>query len=98
MSCDFSLGAPYNIASYSILTMLLARTLNFGYGDFVYSLGDVHVYSNHYDKFKEQLTREIRPLPKLKINRRDSIYDYEFSDLKLEGYNPHPVISYPISV
>lgn len=97
-SADWAIGSPYNIASYSILTMLIARTLNFGYGDFVYSLGDVHVYSNHYDKFKEQLTREIRPLPKLKINRRDSIYDYEFSDLKLEGYNPHPVIVYPISV
>lgn len=98
-SADVFLGVPFNIASYSILNMLIAHHLGLENGEFVHTTGDTHIYLNHVDQINLQLTRDIRPLPKLIIKtRRENIWDYVFEDFELEGYDPHPFIRGAVAV
>lgn len=98
-SADVFLGVPFNIASYALLTYLVAHECNLEVGEFVHTLGDAHIYSNHVEQIKTQLKREIRTFPKLKINKdKDSIFDFELTDFELLDYNPHPAIKAPIAV
>jgi thymidylate synthase len=98
-SADLFLGVPFNIASYALLTLMMARTTGLQPGDFVHTLGDVHIYLNHIEQVKEQLTREPRNLPVMKLNPvKKHILDFEFDDFTLEGYEPHPHIKGEISV
>ena len=98
-SCDFFLGVPFNIASYSLLTMMMARQCDLQPGEFVWTGGDTHLYLNHLEQAKEQLTRTPRALPKMLLKRRpDSIFDYQFEDFELVDYDPYPVIKAPIAV
>jgi thymidylate synthase len=98
-SADLFLGVPFNIGSYALLTMMLAQCCDLEPGDFVHTFGDAHIYHNHYDQVREQLSREPRALPTMKINsaKRD-IFSFEPSDFELEGYDPHPRISAPVAV
>lgn len=98
-SCDVFLGVPFNIASYSLLTMMVAQVCGLEVGDFVHTLGDAHIYTNHFEQIELQLTREPRALPTMKINPDiKSIYDFKFEDFTLEGYDPHPHIKGVVSV
>lgn len=98
-SADLFLGVPFNIASYALLTMMVAQVCDLEAGDFVHTFGDLHLYANHMDQAREQLTREIRPLPRMEINTAiRSISDFSFEDFSLVGYDPHPAISAPISI
>lgn len=98
-SADLFLGVPFNIASYALLTAMMAKSTGLELGDFVHTLGDVHLYDNHLAQARTQLERSPRPTPKLFIkNIRDSILDYEFEDFELVDYQPHPHISAPIAV
>lgn len=97
-SADIFLGVPFNIASYALLTHMVAQQTGLQVGDFVHTLGDAHLYLNHLDQARLQLTREPRPLPKLLLAKRDSIDSYEIADVVLDGYDPHPGIKAPISV
>jgi thymidylate synthase len=97
-SCDTFLGVPFNIASYATLTKMIAQVNGLPPGDFVHVLGDVHVYSDHFEQVKEQLAREPRPFPTLRINpAKKSIDDFVFEDFTLENYNPHLPIKAPIT-
>lgn len=92
-SCDVFLGLPFNIASYALLVHMMAQQCDLEVGDFVWTGGDTHLYSNHMDQTHLQLSREPRPLPKLIIKRKpESIFDYRFEDFEIEGYDPHPGI------
>ncbi len=98
-SCDLFLGVPFNIASYSLLLMMLAQVTGLQYGEFVHTLGDAHIYRNHFDQVRLQLTREPRSLPVMKLNPQvKNIFDFKYDDFTLENYHPHPHISGKISV
>lgn len=98
-SCDFFLGVPFNIASYSLLCMMISQQCGLKPGEFVWTGGDTHLYSNHFEQAKEQLSRTPRALPKMLIKRKpDSIFDYKFEDFELVDYDPYPVIKAPIAV
>ena len=98
-SCDIFLGVPFNIASYALLTAMMAQATGLLPGEFVHTLGDAHIYLNHLNQVNLQLTREPRPLPTLKINPEiRSIFDFRFEDFSIEGYDPHPHIKGEIAV
>jgi thymidylate synthase len=98
-SCDIFLGVPFNIASYSLLTHMVAQQCDLDVGDFVWTGGDCHIYKNHFEQVELQLSRTPRAYPKLVINRKpSSIFDYKFEDFVIEGYDPWPHIKAPIAV
>ncbi|MCP5091014.1 MAG: thymidylate synthase [Gammaproteobacteria bacterium] len=98
-SCDIFLGVPFNIASYALLTHMLAQQADLGVGDFIWTGGDCHLYSNHLQQADEQLKREPLPLPRLAIRRRpDSIFDYKFEDFEILNYESHPHIKAAVAV
>ncbi|MBO7186070.1 MAG: thymidylate synthase [Alistipes sp.] len=97
-SGDVFLGVPFNIASYALLTMMIARECGLEPGEFIHTLGDAHLYLNHLDQAAEQLSREPRKLPTMRLNPNvASIFDYKYEDFELEGYDPHPTIKAPLS-
>lgn len=98
-SADIFLGVPFNIASYALLTMMIAQVVGLEVGDFIHTFGDAHIYTNHFDQIEEQLSREVKPLPVMKINPAiKSIFEFTFEDFTLEGYAPHPLIKGTVSV
>ncbi|MCL1091023.1 thymidylate synthase [Shewanella profunda] len=98
-SCDVFLGLPFNIASYALLTMMVAQQCDLALGDFVWTGGDTHLYSNHMEQTALQLSREPKPLPLMTILRKpESIFDYQFEDFELTNYEPHPHIKAPVAV
>jgi len=98
-SADTFLGVPFNIASYALLTMMVAQVCNLKYGEFIHTFGDVHLYLNHLDQARLQLTRSTRPLPNIKINPNvTSIFDFTYEDFELLDYDPHPHIKASVSV
>jgi len=98
-SADMFLGVPFNIASYALLTMMVAHVTGLEAGDFVHTIGDAHIYNNHMEQVGEQLSREPKPFPTMKLNPKiKSIYDFAFDDFQLEGYDPHPLIRGKVSV
>lgn len=97
-SCDVFLGLPFNIASYALLVHMIAQQTNLEVGEFVWTGGDVHIYKNHFEQVQKQLKREPFPLPTLKLNKKDSIFDYSFEDFEIVDYKCHPGIKAPIAV
>jgi thymidylate synthase len=102
-SADLFLGVPFNIASYALLTHMIAYVCDLKVGDFIHTLGDAHIYSNHFEQVKLQLSREPRALPKLSMDRAvkrgvKSIFDFEYEDFEILGYDPHPAIKAPVAV
>jgi thymidylate synthase len=98
-SADIFLGVPFNIASYALLTMMIAQVTGLKVGDFVHTLGDAHIYNNHMEQVKLQLTRDTRALPKMKLNPNvKTIFGFKYEDFELVNYDPHPIIKGAISV
>ncbi|MCQ2177403.1 MAG: thymidylate synthase [Bacteroidales bacterium] len=98
-SADTFLGVPFNIASYALLTMMIAQVCNLKPGEFIHTTGDTHIYLNHFDQVREQLSREPRKLPVMHINPEiDSIFDFKYEDFQLEGYDPYPAIKAAVAV
>ena len=98
-SADVFLGVPFNIASYALLTMMVAQVCNYKLGDFVHTFGDVHIYSNHEEQVKEQLSRSPKPLPIMRLNKNvTSIFEFTYADFDIINYDPHPLIPGAVSI
>jgi thymidylate synthase len=93
------LGVPFNIASYALLVMMIAQVTGLELGDFVHTFGDAHIYLNHMEQVEEQLSRDFRPLPQMKLNPNiTNLLDFTYDDFELVGYDPHPTIKAPVAV
>lgn len=97
-SADLFLGVPFNIASYSLLTHMMAQQAELGVGDFIWTGGDCHIYNNHVEQVTEQLSRDPYPYPTLELRKADSIFDYQYDDVHIVGYQHHPAIKAPVAV
>lgn len=97
-SADMFLGVPFNIASYALLAHMFAQQAGLEVGELIWTGGDCHIYNNHFDQVREQLSREPRPYPQLKLRKAESLFDYNFSDIEVVGYDPHPTIKAQVSV